>query len=67
MAVEQATGDIGRIEIAGIGILDLVQAAFAAPVAQRLPLRPVKRGERLLPERLYPIQRSISATIACGL
>lgn len=66
LAIEQAAGDVGRVEIAGIFVLDLVQAAFAAAVAQRFPLRAVEGGERLLPEGLYPIQRSISATIACG-
>lgn len=66
LTIEQATGNIGRIEIAGVLILDLVQAAFAAAVAQRFPLRAVEGRERLLPEGRYPIQRSISATIACG-
>lgn len=66
LAIEQATGNICRVEIAGILILDLVQAAFSAAVAQRFPLRTVERRERLLPEGRYPIQRSISATIACG-
>ena len=45
--VEQAAGDVGRIELAGLLILELVQAAFAAAVAQRLPLAAVELGERL--------------------
>jgi hypothetical protein len=50
LAVEQAAGDIGGEYLAAIGILDLVEAAFAAAVAQRLPFRPVERRQRPLPE-----------------
>ena len=66
MRIEQLARYIGGIDAACILIFDLVKAAFAAAVAQCLPLRAVEGRERLLPERLYPIQRSISATIACG-
>ena len=48
--VEQPARNIGRIDAPGVGILDLVQATFAAAVAQSLPLRPVERLERLFPE-----------------
>ena len=49
--IEQFARDIGRINPAGVVILDLVQAAFAATVAKRLPLRVVQCFERSLPER----------------
>ena len=50
MPVEQAAGDIGRIDVPRILILRLVQAAFAASVAQRFPLRAIKLVEGLFPE-----------------
>ena len=43
LAVEQAAGDVGRVELARLLVLQLVQAAFAASVAQRFPLRAVER------------------------
>src|SRR5690606_11896686 len=48
--IEQAAGDIGGIDAAGILILRLVQAAFAASVAQRFPLRAVELIEGFFPE-----------------
>src|SRR5690606_26366368 len=48
--VEQAARDIGRIDAAGVLILQLVQAAFAAAVAQGFPLPGVEAGERRFPE-----------------
>ena len=48
--VEQAAGDVGRVECAGLVVLELVQAAFAAAVAQRLPFLAVERRDRLFPE-----------------
>src|SRR5690349_4007327 len=50
LPVEQAAGDIGGIDAAGVGVLDLVQAAFAATVAQGFPLAAIKRFERRFPE-----------------
>ena len=40
--VEQFAGDVGRVELAGLLILELVQAAAAAAVAQRFPLAAVE-------------------------
>jgi len=48
--VEQAARDIGGIDAARILILQLVQAAFAAAVAQSLPLPGVEAGERRFPK-----------------
>ena len=41
-AVEQFARDVGRIELAGLVIFELVQAAAPAAVAQRFPLAPVE-------------------------
>ena len=49
-AVEQLASDIGRVEDARFFVFELVHAAAAAAVAQRLPLATVERGERLFPE-----------------
>lgn len=49
--IEKLARDIGRIDAACILILDLVQAAFAATVAQSLPLIAGERFDWLLPER----------------
>src|SRR3546814_2359495 len=43
--VEQAARDIGRIDAPRVLVLQLVQAAFAAAVAQRLPLSGIQAGE----------------------
>jgi hypothetical protein len=48
--VQQLAGDIGGIDVAGVGVFDLVQAALAAAVAQRFPLGPAERRERPFPE-----------------
>jgi hypothetical protein len=66
--VEQATGDVGREQLARLLILQLVQASFAAAVAQRLPLAAIELVERrIFPEaRAHRAQRSIVATIASG-
>ena len=48
--VEQVAGDVGRIEEPGVLILELVQAAAAAAVAQRFPFAAVERGQGLFPE-----------------
>ena len=50
LQVEQLARDIGRVNPAGILILDLVQTAFSAAIAQSLPLSAIKRFERGLPE-----------------
>lgn len=48
--IEKFAGNIGRVNAAGILILYLVQAAFPAPVAQRLPLLSIEGLYRLFPE-----------------
>ena len=48
--VEQLARDIGRIEQARLLVLELVDAAAPAAVAQRLPLAAVECAERLFPE-----------------
>src|SRR3546814_19708362 len=46
--VEQVAGDVGRIDAARVLILQLVQTAFAAAVAQRLPLSGIEGRQRRL-------------------
>src|SRR5579872_5239283 len=48
--VEQRTSDIGRVKDARFLILELVQTAAPAAVAQRLPLATIKARERLFPK-----------------
>ena len=48
--IEQAAGDVGLDDRAGVLVLYLVQAAAAAAVAQRFPLAPVERCQRFLPK-----------------
>jgi hypothetical protein len=48
--VEQAAGDIGVIDLAGVLVLQLVEAALATAVAQGLPLVAGERGDGLVPE-----------------
>src|SRR5436305_7873565 len=50
-AVEQLAGNIGGIEQPRLLVLELVDAAAAAPVAQSFPLTTIERGERFLPKR----------------
>src|SRR3546814_3627783 len=66
--VEQPARDIGGIDAPGILILQLVQAAFAAAVAQRLPLPRVEAGERGLPKgaRAYFTHFASSAATLSG-
>ena len=53
-AVEQATADARPVDLAGILVLELRQAALAAAVAKRFPLRGAHRlKRRRLPERLF--------------
>src|SRR3546814_3966105 len=61
-------GDVGRDQRTGFVILELVDAAFAAAVAQRLPLSAIELFDRhVFPEaRAHFAQRSISSTIGCG-
>ena len=47
--VEQAARDVGPDDVAGVFVLDLVEAAAATAVAQRLPLRVRHFGKRLRP------------------
>lgn len=48
--IEQFAGDIGRIDAPGIFVFHLVQATFAAAIAQGLPLRGVEAGQRRFPK-----------------
>src|SRR3546814_20043781 len=67
--VEQPARDIGGIDAPGILILQLVQAAFAAPVAQRLPLPRVQAGERGLtkgPRASFPPFASSAAHLSAA-
>src|SRR5690606_41528900 len=67
MACVQAAGDGGREEYAAVRILELVQSAFAAAVAQRLPCGVVERLERQLPEaRPHRTQRASSRAKPSG-
>ena len=50
MAVEQAAGDVGEIDLAGVFVFEFVQAAFATSVAERLPFRRRQGGKRQGPE-----------------
>jgi hypothetical protein len=50
-AVEQLAGDVGRVEDSRLLVLELVDAAPAAAVAQGFPLAAVELGQRPLPER----------------
>ena len=49
-AIEQLAGDIGREQLAGVVILELVQAAAPATVAQRFPFAAVERRQGLFPK-----------------
>ena len=48
--IEQFASDVGGIDAAGILILHLVQAAFAAAIAKRFPFIPGKRFDWPFPE-----------------
>src|SRR3546814_16981310 len=48
--VEQAARDIGGIDAPRVLVFQLVQAAFAAAVAQGFPLPGVEAGERRFPK-----------------
>src|SRR3546814_7708845 len=48
--VEQAARDIGGIDASRVLVFQLVQAAFAAAVAQGFPLPGVEAGERRFPK-----------------
>src|SRR5690606_41830180 len=47
LRIEQAARDIGVMDLAGIGVLELVQAAAPAAVAERLPFLVRHLGKRL--------------------
>ncbi len=66
--IEQPARDVGGQQLAGFLVLELVDAAFAASVAQRLPLRAIElRERRILPEPpAHLTHRSISAATASG-
>ena len=49
--IEEAASDVRRIEFAGFLILQLVDAAAAAAIAESFPLTAIQRFERPLPER----------------
>src|SRR5690348_8277713 len=50
LAVEELARDVGRVEQARLLVLELVYAAAAAAVAQRLPFAAVQHGKRLFPK-----------------
>ena len=52
LEIEQFAGDIGHVNLTVVFIFGFQQAAFAAAVAQSLPLPAIKRFERRFPERL---------------
>jgi hypothetical protein len=51
-SIEKRAGDIGRIEETSLLVLELVQAAPAAAVAQRLPLSAIELGQGPFPKGL---------------
>ena len=57
LGVEQLAGDVGEVQLVGVGVDDLVEAALAAAVAQALPLGLGHLAHLLgLPERLLAIR-----------
>lgn len=66
--VEQAAGNIRRMQLTGILILELVDATFAAAIAKGFPLRPVKSRQRdVFPEpAAHSTQRPSSLAISSG-
>ena len=63
--VEQLARDIGGIDAARVLILHLMQAAFAAAIAQGLPLRTVELVQRTFPEwRFAQFSAPISQALA---
>ena len=66
--IQQAARDIGGMQFPRILIFKFVDAAFAATVAQGLPLRPIKPGQRhVLPETpAHLTQRPSSRAISSG-
>jgi hypothetical protein len=57
LGIEQLAGDVGEEQFLGIGIDQLVETAFAAAVAQALPLGLAHLAHLLgLPERLIAIR-----------
>jgi site-specific recombinase XerD len=53
--VQQLAGDIGHVDVAGVLILHLVEAALAATVAQRFPFLALQRGKRRSQKFTSPI------------
>ena len=67
LRVEQPAGDIGVLDLAGVFIFDLVQAAASATVAQGFPFRRIEIGQRPLPETVpQRTHFSSSAATASG-
>lgn len=71
--VEQATSNIGGIDTSRIFILCLMQTAFSAPIAQRLPLPGIETGERGGPkgavrsQSMHPASKVGGNRIGCAL
>ena len=66
--IKQVAGNIGGVQFPGILILKLVDATFAAAIAQGFPLRPVEPVKRhIFPKtRAHLIQRASSLAILSG-
>jgi uncharacterized protein len=62
-SVEQAAGDVGRIQGSAVVIHQLVQAAAPAAVAKRLPFPLVELGQRLFPKWLGTIHDKASIAL----
>src|SRR4051794_14233196 len=65
-AVEQLARDVRRVEQPGFLVLELVDAAAAAAVAQRLPLAMVEARQRLFPERRSTIHDKATHALLSG-
>ena len=53
LQIQQITGDVGEHQLVGFFIDELVEAALATPIAQRLPLSLIQLGQGFgFPERV---------------
>ena len=67
VGVEQLARDIGLLDRAGVGVLDLVRATAPTAIAQGLPLVAVELTQGALPELISQLAHfSISSAIAAG-
>src|SRR5206468_4880601 len=65
-AIEQLASDVGRIKQPRLLVLELVDAAASAAVAQPFPLAAVQRSERLLPEWRAAVHDKSSLALLTG-